>query len=112
MKKNCIIIHGCPSDKESAMDPETRTYDKHWLPWTKEKLTQRGIDTSTPLMPEPWEPVYEKFKKELEKNQINENTILVGTRYKLRNGFFGEVAGRYKATNCQTYTGSAVVHNR
>ena len=35
MKSNCIIIHGCPSDAEKAMNPETRTYDKHWIPWLK-----------------------------------------------------------------------------
>jgi predicted alpha/beta hydrolase family esterase len=29
-------------------------------------------------MPEPWEPDYEKFKKEFEKLPINENTILIG----------------------------------
>jgi predicted alpha/beta hydrolase family esterase len=75
---NCIIIHGCPSDKEKAMDSETRTYDKHWIPWTKEKLTESGIKTETPLMPDPWEPNYEKFKAEFEKYDVNENTILIG----------------------------------
>lgn len=78
MKKNCIIIHGCPSNKEKAMNPETRTYDKHWIPWTKRTLIEKGIPTETPLMPEPWEPVYEKFKKEFKKHEVNENTILIG----------------------------------
>lgn len=75
---NCVIIHGCPSDAEKAMNPETRTYDKHWIPWTKAQLTTRGIKTEVPLMPEPWEPDYEKFKKELEKYAVTENTIMVG----------------------------------
>jgi predicted alpha/beta hydrolase family esterase len=75
---NCIIIHGCPSDKEKAMNPETRTYDKHWIPWIKEKLIENGIKTETPLMPTPWEPVYEKFKREFEKYEVDENTILIG----------------------------------
>lgn len=30
--KKIIIIHGCPSNVEKAMNPETRTYDKHWIP--------------------------------------------------------------------------------
>ena len=30
---NCIIIHGCPSNVEKAMDSEKSTYDKHWIPW-------------------------------------------------------------------------------
>ena len=77
--KNCIIIHGCPADKEKAMDPETRTYDKHWLPWTKRELEKKGIKTEIPLMPSPWAPVYEDFKREFEKLDINKNTVLIGT---------------------------------
>jgi len=74
----CIIIHGCPSNKEKAMSPEERTYNKHWIPWTKKQLISKGIETETPLMPEPWEPKYELFKKEFEKYNVNENTILIG----------------------------------
>lgn len=75
---NCIIIHGCPSNVEKAMDEETRTYDKHWIPWTKKQLTSKGIKVDTPLMPEPWNPDYNKFKEEFEKYEINENSVLVG----------------------------------
>jgi predicted alpha/beta hydrolase family esterase len=78
LKQNCIIIHGCPSDAKKAMNPETRTYDKHWIPWLKKNLVAAGIATETPLMPDPWEPNYQKFKTEFEKYEVNENTILVG----------------------------------
>lgn len=77
-KVNCIIIHGCPSNVEKAMNPKTRTHDKHWIPWIKKELIARGIKTETPLMPAPWEPNYEKFKKEFEKHPVTENTILIG----------------------------------
>ncbi len=77
-KINCIIIHGCPSDEEKAMDQKTRTYDKHWIPWLKQNLIAKGIETKTPLMPKPWHPVYDDFKKEFEKLDVNENTVLVG----------------------------------
>ena len=76
--KKCIIIHGCPSDVEKAMNPEKRTYDKHWIPWTKKQLIANGIETETPLMPSPWQPDYEKFKRTFEKYAIDENTILIG----------------------------------
>src|SRR3989344_6803419 len=46
---NCVIIHGCFSDAEKAMNPETRTYDKHWIPWTKQQLISKGIKVETPL---------------------------------------------------------------
>src|SRR3989344_1592392 len=76
--QKCIIIHGCPSDKEKAMNPETRTYDKHWIPWLKRNLVVAGIPTEVPLIPDPWEPDYQKFKREFEKYEVGENTILVG----------------------------------
>lgn len=60
------------------MDPNTRTYDKHWIQWTKKELEARGIPTETPSMPEPWAPDYEKFKEEFEKYPVSENTILIG----------------------------------
>lgn len=75
---NCIIIHGCPSNIEKARDPEKRTYDKHWIPWAKKKLIAGGINTETPLMPDPWEPDYNKFKEEFEKYEVTEDTILIG----------------------------------
>jgi len=61
---NCIIVHGCPSDVEMAMDPERRTYDKHWLPWLKRELSSRAVEAEIALMPEPWKPNYEAWKKE------------------------------------------------
>src|SRR3989344_5811703 len=76
--KKCVIIHGCPSNVEKAMNPETRTYDKHWIPWLKRNLIASGIKVETPLMPDPWEPNYQKFKTEFEKYEVGENTILVG----------------------------------
>lgn len=60
------------------MNPETRTYDKHWIPWIKNKLSSQGIKVETPLMPDPWEPDYNKFKKEFEKYKVDENSVLIG----------------------------------
>lgn len=77
-QSNCVVIHGCPSNVEKAMDPQTRTYDKHWIPWIKKALTSKGIKTEAPLMPNPWAPVYEDFKREFEKYPMSENTILIG----------------------------------
>lgn len=75
---NCIILHGCPSDQEKAMNPETRTYDGHWMKWLRKELIARGIPTENPIMPNPWAPEYEAFKKEFEKCEVNESTVLVG----------------------------------
>lgn len=77
-KVNCIIIHGCPDREEEMMDLADRTFDKHWIPWLREKLETQGIKVGNPMMPEPWAPDYEKFKQEFEKYSVNENTILIG----------------------------------
>ncbi len=77
LKENVIIIHGCPSSDE-AKDPAKRTYDKHWIPWVKSKLVEHGLQVDTPLMPIPWRPDYESFKKEFDKYFVSENTILIG----------------------------------
>jgi predicted alpha/beta hydrolase family esterase len=70
--KKCIIVHGCPST------PKDKSYNKHWIPWTKKELTIRSIDTKTPTMPSPWHPDYKKFKKKFSKYTIDKNTILIG----------------------------------
>ena len=75
---NCIIIHGCPAIEERAMDPEKRTYAKHWIPWVREELKKSKIKIETPLMPNPWKPSYETWKREFDKLEINEDSILVG----------------------------------
>ncbi|HUV42618.1 MAG TPA: alpha/beta hydrolase [Patescibacteria group bacterium] len=77
-KVNCIIIHGCPWDIKKAMDAKTRTYDKRWIPWLKKELTSRGIKTKAPLMPKPWYPDYQAFKKKFERYEVTNNSILIG----------------------------------
>ncbi|MDD3531358.1 MAG: alpha/beta hydrolase [Candidatus Pacebacteria bacterium] len=72
------IIHGCPSDEERAMNPATRTYDKHWMPWLKEQLTACGVKVNAPLMPNPWAPDYAAFKAEFEKTLVSEDDVLIG----------------------------------
>jgi len=75
---NVVIVHGCPSNREKSMNEKTRTYDKHWIPWIKEKLEENKIKVFTPLMPEPWGPKYGEWRKEFDKLPINENSILIG----------------------------------
>jgi predicted alpha/beta hydrolase family esterase len=76
--KTVYIIHGCPPEEEKAMNAETRTYDKHWIPWLKRELISKGFNVETPMMPNPWTPSYENFKKEFEKYTITDNDIFVG----------------------------------
>lgn len=75
---NCIILHGCPSPGEKAMDPNARTYDKHWIPWLRDALISRGVSALTPLMSEPWEPKYDAFKRAFDTLPVSHDTVLVG----------------------------------
>ena len=75
---NVIIVHGCPSDAERARNDETRTYDKHWIPWIRKNLSDKKIKVIAPLMPEPWKPDYSRWKNEFDKLDINNESVLVG----------------------------------
>jgi predicted alpha/beta hydrolase family esterase len=73
--KNAVIIHGCSSAPEESKEyPE----NKHWMPWIQKQLIARGTPTAASLMPESWAPDYEKWKAEFEKQDVNEETTLIG----------------------------------
>ncbi len=76
--KTAIILHGMP-DKESYLDSSRDSQsNSHWFPWLQQQLNVRGILTQTPEMPEPYNPVYEAWKKVFEQFTLNEDTALVG----------------------------------
>ncbi len=74
---NVIIVHGCPS-KDPTAEGKPTTYNQHWMPWVKRELVAEGIPTEVPLMPNPWAPDYQSYKKEFEKYHVSEETVLVG----------------------------------
>jgi predicted alpha/beta hydrolase family esterase len=76
--KKIIIIHGCPSNMGKALSAVLRTFDKHWIPWLKKELKTLGVEVNTPLMPSPWNPVYNKFKMKFDKYEVTEETTLIG----------------------------------
>lgn len=77
-ERNCIIVHGCPAGPEGERDVQTRSYDKHWMPWVRDRLIERNIATLIPTMPDPWAPDYARYKREFEKHPVAERTILIG----------------------------------
>lgn len=60
------------------MSAETRTYDKHWMPWLEKALVARGIPVQRPLMPNPWEADYEAYKAKFSECAVGEVTVLIG----------------------------------
>lgn len=76
--QNAIIIHGTCREEEYFSDKYPSLSNGHWLPWLQKQLLIKRIITQTPEMPEAYKPNYAKWKKEFERFDINEETILVG----------------------------------
>jgi predicted alpha/beta hydrolase family esterase len=74
---NVVIVHGANDSEKSAFEGG-REDTRHWFPWLRKELSKRGIEFSSELYPKDWEPNYEEWKRIFEKNNIDENTILVG----------------------------------
>ena len=75
---NAIILHGC-CEKEEFFDPKIPSQsNQHWFPWIQKQLSMKNIVTQTPEMPEPYDPVYEKWKMVMDQFSIDLNTLLVG----------------------------------
>jgi predicted alpha/beta hydrolase family esterase len=76
--RTAILIHGRP-DKEEYYDPKYPSpSNSHWLPWLTKQLMVNNIFTVAPEIPQPWQPRYDIWKKELERFDITPETILVG----------------------------------
>ncbi|MBR9705990.1 hypothetical protein GOV14_03080 [Candidatus Pacearchaeota archaeon] len=107
----CIIVHGCPPNTEKFMGPEARTYDKHWIPWIKEQLNAKSINIKTPLMPDPWEPNYESWKKIIDELDVNEETVLIG--HSCGGGFLVRYLGETKKkVKKLILIAPAIIHSR
>lgn len=78
--RKVIIIHGMP-EKSEYLNPDGSVNlesQKHWLPWLKVKLLNNDIGAETLEMPKPYAPNYKAWKKEFEKEVLDEETSLVG----------------------------------
>lgn len=73
-----ILIHGTPSEEEYFSELYPSPSNSHWFPWLQKALLARGRFTQTPEMPEAYKPDYALWKKEFERFDIDDNTILVG----------------------------------
>lgn len=75
---NAIILHGLADEEEYFSDKYPSGSNSHWLPWLQKQLLIKGIKADTPEVPRPFDFNYESWKREVERFDINENTILVG----------------------------------
>jgi predicted alpha/beta hydrolase family esterase len=76
--KNVIILHG-KQDRGEYYDASIPSpSNDHWLPWIQKQLLIRDIHAHTPEVPNSWLPEYEKWKKEFERYDVSDETVLVG----------------------------------
>ena len=76
--KTAILIPGMPTKEEYFNPANAAPSNAHWFAWLQIQLLVKGILTQAIEMPEPYEPVYEKWCSVFEQFKIDEKTILVG----------------------------------
>jgi hypothetical protein len=76
--KNAIILHGRPSKAEYYSDNYPSMSNSHWLPWLQKQLLNHNIFATTPEIPLSYEPLWERWVKEIERYDLTPETILVG----------------------------------
>jgi len=52
--------------------------EQNWMGWTKKQLEERGYEVMNPFIRHGYRQEYEDWKKEIDKLDIDEDTILVG----------------------------------
>lgn len=75
--KTAIVIHWVPEEDQFFDPTSDSSSNSHWVPRLQKQLLINDIFTQTPEMPISYSPKYELWKKEFERFDINENTILV-----------------------------------
>ena len=76
--KNAIILHGMPGKDECYDGSVPSASNFHWLPWLQKQLLTKDIHAVTPELPVAWMPDYEVWKKEFERFDLSNDTVLVG----------------------------------
>ncbi|MCL2444725.1 alpha/beta hydrolase [Candidatus Saccharibacteria bacterium] len=76
--KKAILIHGW-GDREEFDNLEIPTASNcHWFPWVSKRLMVAGVHAVAIEMPNSYYPEYEVWKKELERFELDKETVLVG----------------------------------
>jgi len=76
--KQALIFHGTPNKDEYYSREFPSQSNSHWLPWLQRELILLGWSAHTPEVFESFAPTYQKWLIELERYEIDENTVLIG----------------------------------
>lgn len=73
-----ILIHGWANKSEFYDAKYPTASNSHWFPWLSKQLMIRDFHTIALEMPQGYYPKYDIWKRELERFDITEDTVLVG----------------------------------
>jgi len=76
--KNAILIPGRPDREEWYSTDGPTNSNRHWFPWLSKQLQVKDIHAVAIEMPMAFMPRYDAWKKEFERFDIGNETILVG----------------------------------
>lgn len=76
--KNAVILHGRPGRDEYYDASFPSANNSHWIPWLQKQLLINDIYAQTPEIPKAFNSSYEVWKKEFERFDISDSTLLVG----------------------------------
>lgn len=77
-KPKVIMLHGWTNGDILDIPEFLPNNEKNWMGWTKKELEKRGFKVINPFLRYGYKSEYEDWKREIEKLDIDENTILVG----------------------------------
>jgi predicted alpha/beta hydrolase family esterase len=76
--RNAILLHGLPSKEEYYNPTRPSASNSHWFSWLQNSLLIEDIQTHNPEVFQVYKAVWKDWVNEVERYDINENTILVG----------------------------------
>lgn len=75
---NAILLHGLPSKKEYYDSAQPSASNAHWFPWLQKQLLVNDTKAYTPEVPFVYKMIWDDWVKEVERFELNEDTLLVG----------------------------------
>lgn len=84
--KSAILLHGLPSKREYYDSTQPSASNAHWLPWLQKQLLVNDVRAYTPEVPLVYKMIWDDWVKEVERFQINQDTIVVG--HSMGSGFW------------------------
>lgn len=76
--KNALLIHGWAEEEELYDASVPTASNSHWFPWLSKQLMVKDILAVAVEMPNSPYPKYDQWKKEFDRYDITDETILVG----------------------------------